>query len=93
MFTLVIMGGTLLSIDNFLFTLFYAVILNITLNFQFFSMHCCADDASRVCRMLDENARCPAFFSQKLNMSAHPPDFLNLYYLNLHYRINRICIL
>ena len=55
MFTLVIMGGTLLSIDNFLFTLFYVVILNITLNFQFFSMHCCADDAARVRRMLDEN--------------------------------------
>ena len=29
MFKLVIMGGTLLSIYNFLFTLFYAVILNI----------------------------------------------------------------
>ena len=53
MFTLVIMGGTLLSIDNFLFTLFYAVILNITLNFQFFSMHCCADDVSCMRRMLD----------------------------------------
>ena len=37
-FTLVIMGGTLLSIDNFHFTLFYAVILKITLNFQFFSI-------------------------------------------------------
>ena len=55
MFTLVIMGGTLLSIDNFLFTLFYAVILNITFNLQFFSMHCCADDAAGVRRMLDEN--------------------------------------
>ena len=72
MFTLVILGGTLLSVDNFLFTLFYAVIPDITLNFQFFSMHCCADDASRVRRMLDENESSrvvPHFFFQKLNMS------------------------
>ena len=69
MFTLVIMGGTLLSIDNFLFTLFYAVILHITLNFKFFSMHCCADDASRVRRMPDENESSrvvPHFFSKNL---------------------------
>ena len=72
MFTLVKMGGTLLSIDNFLFTLFYTVILNITFNFQFFSMHCWADDASRVRRMLDENKSSHVvlhFFSPKLNMS------------------------
>ena len=55
MFTLVIIGGTLSSIDNFLFTLFYAVILTKTLNFQFSTMRCCADDATGVRRMLDEN--------------------------------------
>ena len=62
----------IISIDNFLFTLFYAVILNITLNFQFFSMNCCADDASRMHRTLDENDSprvVQHFFSQKLNMS------------------------
>ena len=53
--SLVIMDGILSSIDNFLFTLFYAFILNITLNFQFFSMHCCTDDVRRLRRMLDEN--------------------------------------
>ena len=64
-----IIGGTLLSIDNFLFTLFYAVILHITSNFKFFSMHCCADDASRVRRMLDENESSrvvPHFFFKNL---------------------------
>ena len=61
-------GWHLLSIDNFLFTLFYAVILHITLNFKFFSMHCCAEDALRMGRMLDENVSSPVvphfFFSK-----------------------------
>ena len=45
----VIMGGTLLSIDNFLFTLFYAVILHITLNFKFFSLCIAGQMTRRAC--------------------------------------------
>ena len=48
------------------------LLFNIILNFQVFSMHCYADDVSRMRRMLDENELSrvvPHFLFQKLNMS------------------------